>query len=176
MAFETICLVGIPNGIRVSPVGFLVPLPGNSMPAPRRCHYRFSSTASHAPAASLGHPGFFPGCQGFILRSVTRHLRPSLISTIRESATLWPLPASGSPNRVRFSETYRSIQFQARRASLGKTQYLPIYRPTSLRFGSPDIRSRSPTPARPPPLCHIVGSLFATYTGSASCFLQTAHF
>jgi hypothetical protein len=77
---------------------------------------------------------------------------------------------------VRFYDLYSSCQRHVSRASLGKTQHLPRSRPTSLRFGSPDIRSRSPTPARPPPRCHIVGSLFATYLGSASCFLQTAHF
>ena len=87
-----------------------------------------------------------------------------------------PLPASGSPYRDRFSNVYCSLQRQVRRVSLGKTHHLPISRPTSLRFGPPDIRSRSPTPARPPPRCHIVGSLFATYTGSASCFLQTPRF
>jgi len=118
----------------------------------------------------------FPGRQDFILHTVTGLHWSWVFSTTRESATLWPLPASGSPNRDRFSKICCSIQFQARRASLGKTHHLPISRPTSLRFGSPDIRPCSLTPARPPPRCHIVGSLFATYTGSASCFLQTAHF
>jgi len=31
-------------------------------------------------------------------------------------------------------------------------------------------------PARPPPQRHLAGSLFATYMGSASCFLQTPPF
>ena len=35
----------------------------------------------------------------------------------------------------------------------------------------PDIRSRLFSSARPPPQHHLAGSLFATYTGSASCFL-----
>jgi len=87
-----------------------------------------------------------------------------------------PYPLRELLSRVRFSNVYCSYQRQVRRASLGKTHHPPISHPTSLRFGSPDIRSRSLTPARPPPRCHIVGSLFATYMGSASCFLQTAHF
>ena len=72
---------------------------------------------------------------------------------------------------VRFYDVLGNLRHQCRRASLGKTHHLPISRPTSQRLGSPDIRSRSATPARPPPHCHIVGSLFATYMGSASCFL-----
>ena len=71
---------------------------------------------------------------------------------------------------------HSSLQRQCRRASPGKTHRLPVSRPTSQRFGSPDIRARLVTSARPPCRCHIVGSLFATYTGSASCFLQTSHF
>ena len=77
---------------------------------------------------------------------------------------------------VRFYGIFGNSRYQRRRASLGKTHHLPISRPTSLRFGPPDIRPRSLTPARPPPRCHIAGSLFATYMGSASCFLQTPPF
>jgi len=44
-----------------------------------------------------------------------------------------------------------------------------------VRLVLPDIRSRLITSARPPLQHHIAGSLFATYTGSASCFLQTHH-
>jgi hypothetical protein len=87
-----------------------------------------------------------------------------------------PCPASGSPVRFGFMVSLATNGYHHRRASLGKTLNLPISRPTSLRFGSPDIRSCTPTHARPPPRCHIVGSLFATYTGSASCFLRTPHF
>ena len=114
--------------------------------------------------------------QGFILHSVTRLHRPCVFSTIRESATFCALPRFGFAYSVRFYDTFGNNRYQHRKASLGKTHYLPICRPTSLRFGSPDIRPRSHTPARPPPRCHIVGSLFATYTGSASCFLRTHHF
>ena len=127
--------------------------------------------------AILRYPGFF----FLVVRVLSSALLPGFIGP--ESSVLpvnlppsGPFPASGSPYRDRSSNVHCSLQRQARRASLGKTHHLPISRPTSLRFGSPDIRSRSPTPARPPPRCHIVGSLFATYMGSASCFLQTPRF
>ena len=94
----------------------------------------------------------------------------------RESATLCTLPRFGFALSVRFYDTPSNFIYHCRRAFLGKTHHLPISRPTSQRFGSPDIRPRSVTPARPPPRCHIVGSLFATYMGSASCFLRTPHF
>ena len=101
--------------------------------------------------------------------------RPCLFGTPRESATLCP---SSLRDLLVDSVCCRLWQHrrQGRRASLGKTHHLPICRPASCRFGSPDIRSCSITPARPPPQHHLAGSLFATYTGSASCFLQTPHF
>ena len=40
--------------------------------------------------------------------------------------------------------------------------------------GSSDIGIRAAMAAHPPPYTHLTGSLFATYTGAASCFLQTA--
>jgi hypothetical protein len=83
-----------------------------------------------------------------------------------------PSAASGSPLRLRFYGFSR----QCRRASPGKTHHLSISRPASLWFGSPDIRSCPPMQARPPPHCHLAGSLFATYTDSASCFLQAPRF
>jgi len=50
-------------------------------------------------ARPLPYPSFFsrflPGRQGFILRSVTRLLRPWVLSTTRESATLCPLRRIG---------------------------------------------------------------------------------
>jgi len=76
---------------------------------------------------------------------------------------------------ARFYGAFDSSRRQVRRASLGKTHPLPVFRPASHRFGSPDIRPRLATTACPPPQRHIAGSLSATYTGSASCFLQTAH-
>jgi len=176
MAFETFCLVGIPPGIRVSPSVFwflylttlsrlLLAVTITSrprLPIPRRRYRDIQvSLLVFRILSSTPLPGFI-GPESSVL---SVNLPPS-----------GPLPASGSPHQVWFSNASHSLQRQARRASLGKTHRLPVSRPTSLRFGSPDIRPRSSTPARPPPRCHIVGSLFATYTGSASCFLQTAHF
>ena len=83
-----------------------------------------------------------------------------------------PASASGSPIRIKFYGLY----CHRRKASLGKTHHLSISRPASLWFGSPDIRSRLPTRARPPPHSHLAGSLSATYMDSASCFLQTLRF
>ncbi len=67
---------------------------------------------------------------------------------------------------------------QSSRASRGKTRALLVSRPASAPFGSckSDIGARSLTPARPPPGTHLAGSLFATYTSPASCFLQAAHY
>ena len=45
---------------------------------------------------------------------------------------------------------------------------------TSVRFtGYQDSLSHACSPSS---RCHLAGSLFATYMGSASCFLQTPHF
>ena len=101
--------------------------------------------------------------------------RPCILGTTRESATLCPFSLRGLLVESVYCRLWQH-QRQDRRASLGKTHHLPISRPASCRFGSPDIRSRLITPARPPHQHHIAGSLFATYTGSASCFLQTPHF
>jgi len=100
--------------------------------------------------------------------------RPCLFGTARESAT--PCPSSLRDLLVD-SVCCRLWQHQrqGRRASLGKTHHLPICRPASCQVGSPDIRPRLVTSARPPSQHHLAGSLFATYTGSASCFLQTPH-
>jgi hypothetical protein len=91
-----------------------------------------------------------------------------------------PLPPGrfGVSSSGQFSNASGSFLWrQSRRASLGKTRHLPVSRPASPQGRSfPDIGSRSATTARPPSLGHIAGSLFATYTGSASCFLQTFHF
>jgi len=129
-----------------------------------------SLTRAYPPVQRL------PGHRGFILCSVTGLHRPRVFSTTRESATLCTQPRFGFAFAVRFYEISDNSRSQHRRVSLGKTHYLPVYRPTLQWFGSPDIRSCSATPARPPCHCHIVGSLFATYTGSASCFLRTPHF
>ncbi len=118
-----------------------------------------------------------PGRQGFILRSVTRLHRPCFLGTTRESATLCTLPRFGFAFAVRFYEILGSIRIPVQEGFPGvRCINLPVSRPTSPQFGSPDIRSRLVTSTRPPSHGHIVGSLFATYTGSASCSLRTPHF
>ena len=87
-----------------------------------------------------------------------------------------PSPASGSPSRFSFMRSLTTYDPSTGGLHWVRHTSLPVSRPTSQRFGSPDIRTRLVTTARPLPLCHIVGSLFATYTGSASCFLRTPHF
>ena len=86
-----------------------------------------------------------------------------------------PPPRFGISSSIRFSAISGNLRQQDRRASLGKTHHLLVSRPASCQFGSPDIRPRSVTPARPPLQHHLAGSLFATYTSPASCFLQTSH-
>ena len=83
-------------------------------------------------------------------------------------------PASGSPIRFGFMIPLAIIDTSTGRLPWVRRTTSPYA--VQLHFGSPDIRPRSATPARPPPRCHIVGSLFATYMGSASCFLRTPHF
>jgi hypothetical protein len=159
-------------------------------PAPRR---RYRSTRTCPKAAfqgqmcvsrhkwrvlcysSLRSPLFSSGRQGFILRSVTKPHRPCLISTSRESATPCPSPLRVLLIERGFLTPSGSFRCQSSRASLGKTYRLPRYRPASHRFGLPDIRPRLATSAQPPPQRHIAGSLFATYPGSTSYFLQTRH-
>ena len=118
----------------------------------------------------------FPSRRGFLLYTVTRLHWPRVISTTRGSATLCPLSIQGPPFLKRFYGARGNFVLQDRSASRGKTRHLTVSRPASARFGSrPDIGTRSAMPARPPPRTHLAGSLFATYTGSASCFLQTYH-
>ncbi len=89
---------------------------------------------------------------------------------------LHPAPLRGRLGDARFMKSPATWNLSAGGLHWVRHTSLPVYRPTSQRFRSPDIRTRLVTPARPRPLCHLVGSLFATYTGSASCFLQTIHF
>jgi hypothetical protein len=142
------------------------------------CHPRFSSTAYHRPTdVFLGDPGYsFP-----VFRVLSSTLLPGFNGP--ESSVLSvdlppsaPFPATGSPLAVRFYGARGNTGLQSRRASRGKTHRLFVSRPTSVRFAKTDIGTRSATTARPAPHTHIVGSLFATYTSSASCFLQTYHF
>ena len=115
----------------------------------------FSLHILHRPSSS--------GPRGFLLHTVTRLLRPRIISTNRGSATLCPLPASVSPIRFGFLTPPDDHRRQNRRASLGKAYDLTTYRPAPHRFDMPDIGSRLSRSARPSPRCHLAGSLFATY-------------
>jgi len=142
------------------------------------CHPRFSSTAYHRPIdAFLGDLGYsFP-----VFRVLSSTLLPgfngpeSSVLSVDLSPSA-PFPATGSPLAVRFYGALGNTGLQSRRASRGKTHCLLVSRPTSVRFATTDIGTRSATTARPAPHTHIVGSLFATYTSSASCFLQTSYF
>ncbi len=98
------------------------------------------------------------------------------MSTIRESATLCPSSLRGLLVESVCGRRWQHQQRPNRRASLGKTHHLPVCRPASCQVSAPDIRPCLVTSARPPPQHHLAGSLCATYTGSASCFLQTSHF
>ena len=162
--------------------------PLSFMSTPRCDHDHLSFTASPIPVTPPGSPDggilvsfsnmFIPFCLVFRVFSSTLlpalH-RPCLFGTARESATLCP---SSLRDLLIDSVCCRLWQHQRqdRRASLGKTHHLPISRPASCQVGSPDIRLRLVTSARPPPQHHLAGSLFATYTGSASGFLQTPRF
>ena len=142
------------------------------------CHPRFSSTAYHHPIdAFLGNLGY--------AFSVFRVLSSTLLPGFNgpESSVLSvdlppsaPFSATGSPLAVRFHGALGNTGLQSRRASRGKTHHLLVSRPTSVRFATTDMGTRAATTARPASYAHIVGSLFATYTSSASCFLQTPHF
>jgi hypothetical protein len=98
-----------------------------------------------------------PGPRGFLLRTVTRLLRPRILSTTRGSATLCPLPAPVHTSAVRFSSPFQRLRRQDRRASLGKAYDLPTCRPATPRFESPDIGPRLFASARPSPPGHLAG-------------------
>ena len=140
------------------------------------CLYRLSSVASHVMMQLKDIQS-----STLVFRVLSSTLLPGFIGP-ELSVLPTDLPPSvhlrfgGLPRRIRFIVPIISYGNQSSRASLGKTYFLSIFRPASLRIGSPDIRTRSLMPARPPHRCHIAGSLFATYMGSASCFLQTLHY
>jgi hypothetical protein len=118
----------------------------------------------------------FPSRRGFVLHTVTRLHWPRVLSTTRGSATLCSLPVQGSPFPGRFYGARGNFVLQSSSASRGKAHHLLVSRPASACFGLwSDIGTRSAVSARPPPHTHIAGSLFATYTSSASCFLRTSH-
>ena len=135
-----------------------------------------SSASSHSPVTLLNCPCLLAGSSGFSPRlcsQASQALSPQYYTQICH-----PLPLSQLgflPSRVRFMAPPGNIRAKTGGFPRVRSHRLPISRPASLRFGSPDIRTRSGTPARPPPRCHLAGSLSATYMGSASCFLQTSH-
>ena len=151
------------------------------MSTPRCPHGHLSSTASPLSLTRLRESGRGESISLFlIIRVLSSTLlpalhRPCVVGTIRESATLCPFSLRGLLVESVCCRCWQHPQ-PNRRASLGKTHHLPIFRPASCQFSSPDIRPRLVTPARPPPQHHLAGLLFATYTGSASCFLRTSHF
>ncbi len=176
----------------------------NTVSTPFRCHARLSSATSHIPITTIGLPrlrlrsgircvltvasggfsvedrsSFFSSF--LVLRVLSSALLPGFIGP--DSSVLLanlppsvPIPASGSPSRFGFIGSSATSDPSTGGLHWVRHTSLPVSRPTSQRFASPDIRTRLVTTARPRPLCHIVGSLSATYTGSASCFLQTPHF
>ena len=156
------------------PIWFTGPFPFHSVSTPPGCHSYLSSASSHNPVTLLGCPRLMPGSSGFSpppCYQASQALSPQYYTQICHPL---PLSQSGSlPSRVRFMTPPETIGARTGGLPRVRSHRLPISRPTSPRFGSPDIRTRSRTPARPPPRSHLVGSLFATYIGSASCFLQT---
>ena len=129
------------------------------------CVFTVTSGGFSVHDRSLCFPSFGP--RGFLLHTVTRFLRPRLISTTRESAALCSLPASASrPYSIRFSNACRRLLgIRAGGFPWVRLYDLPTYRPPTHRFDFPDIGSRLFASARPSPRSHLGGSLFATYAG-----------
>ena len=173
MAFKTARLVGIPIikfGYPPS-VSWLHLFPCNAMSAPHRCHHHFSSTDFPCPNDAAWTSRLLSWSSGFSpphRYRVSRVLKSSVIFADLPPSD--PITVSGSPYRSGFLTSFTAFEVRPVGLPWVRRTTFPISRPTSLRFGSPDIGPRSRTPARPPPRCHIVGSLFATYIGSASCF------
>ena len=159
-----------------SPSGLLVLLPFHSVSAlPGRQPY-LSSAASHNPVTSLDRPDFHFRSSGFsppLCYQASQALSPQYYPQICHP--LLPPRLGSLPTRLSFMASPKTIKARTGGLPRVRPHRLPISRPTSPRFGSPDIRTRSGTPACPPPRSHLVGSLSATYMGSASCFLQTPH-
>jgi len=157
-----------------SPFGLLALLPFHSISTLPGRHPYLSSAASHNPVTSLDCPRLMTGSSGFsppLCYQASQALSPQYYPQICHPL---PPPRLGSlPTRLSFMASPKTIEARTGGLPRVRSHRLPISRPTSPRFGSPDIRTRSGTPARPPSRSHLVGSLFATYMGSASCFLQT---
>jgi len=153
-----------------SPFGFLLPL-SHAVSARSGRPHCLSSAASHLRVTIPARP--FRVFRVFSSTRLPGFFGPVSSVLSADLTTSAPFSLPGTPSAIRFSTPARSRPEQSRRSSPGKTHCLPISRPAPLRFGSPDIRTRFVKLARPPPRCHLAGSLFATYMGSASCFLQT---
>jgi hypothetical protein len=156
------------------PIWFTGPFPFHTVSTLPGRHPYLSSASSHNPVTFLDCPSLIAGSSGFsppLCYQASQALSPQYYTQICHPLSLSQL--GFLPSRVGFMTPPET--FGARTGGLPRVRShrLPISRPTSPRFGSPDIRTRSGTPARPPPRSHLVGSLFATYMGSASCFLQT---
>jgi hypothetical protein len=166
-----------PAGFAV-PIGFLAPF--SFHPLCRLAHVVILASRPRLPALGGRSPearaltsrssGFCPprcyqASQALSHQLLTVDLPPSA-----------PFPVWGSPFPGRFYGPIGNLRGHSRRASRGKAHHLLVSRPASVRFGSSDIGTRLVRSARPPPRSHLAGSLFATYTSSASCFLRTSHF
>lgn len=142
-----------------------------------RCHPRLSSTTSRSWWAVTRSPGpFVPVVRVLSSTLLPGFTGPESSATNRGSATLCSFPVGGSPFPGRLYGPIGNLRIHSSRASRGKTHRLLVCRPAPVRFGTSDIGTRFVPSARPPPRTHLAGSLFATYTSSASCFLRTSHY
>src|SRR4030042_7001759 len=155
------------------PIWFTGPFPFHSVSTLPGRHPYLSSASSHSPVTMLNCPCLLPGSSGFSpphCYQASQALSPQYYTQICHP--LSPPRIGSLPTRLSFMASPKFIEARTGGLPRVRSHRLPISRPTSPRFGSPDIRTRSRTPARPPPRCHLAGSLSATYVGSASCFLQ----
>ena len=157
------------------PFWFTGPFPFHSVSTLPGRHSYLSSASSLSPMTLPDCPSlYWPRSSGFsppLCYQVSQALSLQYYTQICHPLSL---PRLGSlPTRLSFMPPPETIGDRTGGFPRVRSHRLPISRPTSPRFGSPDIRTRSGTPARPPPQSHPVGSLFATYIGFASCFLQT---
>ena len=116
-------------------------------------------------------------------------VRVLILRTVTSTSTalsLLVLPVNLPPSvPTCFGDYRRQIGFLLSSATIDiRTDGLPWVRRTTSPYSvrlhvssiDPDIRSRLFLSARPSPQHHIAGSLFATYTGSTSCFLPAHRF
>jgi len=158
------------------PIWFTGPFPFHAVSTLPGRHPYLSSASSHSPMTLLNCPRLLAGSSGFSPPHCFQASQALSLQYYTQICHPLPLSQSGSlPSRVRFMTSPRNFGVRTGGFPRVRSHRLPISRPTSPRFGPPDTRTRSHTPARPPPRSHLVGLLFATYMGSASCFLQTPH-